>query len=234
MEINFKFKNKSLNHRLLLEELLSSEYCHKKRGLTFKEVIEIFDYNKRPVNKKKINDLLWVWKKRKKCDSTKKGKQFAYFIIIKEKGTKKPKTITFLLKKVKNKDEKEFIEEAIKCLSVGSGRSTIIMLWCATSYKIYREIERMGLNNFNKIYNKKYSNKKNKPKLLKKIDDFEYYPDSEVLIISEDLGIFDRTQRRILEDCLKLRNMCAHPGKYKPKEHKINSFIEDILEIVFN
>lgn len=139
-----------------------------------------------------------------------------------------------LFKKIKKQDEKEFIEEAINCLKVESGRSTIIMLWCGTLYKIYHKIESKGFNNFNIEYLKRYVNKNNKPSPIKKIDDFEYYPDSEVLLICEDLGIFDRSQRRVLEDCLKLRNMCSHPGKYKPKEHKINSFIEDILENVFN
>jgi len=232
MKNYFIFSDKNLHHSVLLGELLSSLYCHKVKGLTFEEVKKIFEKNDRPINEKKIRDLLYVWKKKKKCDVSKKNNKLAYFIVDK-KQNKGTKAIFSLLKKVKNKEEREFVEEAINCLKMNSGRSTIIMLWCATLYKIYNKISKKRFSNFNIHYNRRYGNRRSRPPAVTKIDDFEYYPDSEVLLISEDLGIFDRTQRRILEDCLKLRNMCAHPSKYRPREHKINSFVEDILEVVF-
>lgn len=229
----FRFSDKNLHHSELLKELLSSSYCHKMKGLTFGDIKKVFDKENRPIDEKKLRNLVRVWKKRGKCDSSKKENKLAYFIIGGKKQTKNTKVIFSLLSKVKNKEEKEFVEEAISCLKIDSGKSTIIMLWCSVLYKIYNSINKKGLKNFNNMYSQRYGNKKSKPPVIKKIDDFEYYPDSEVLLISEDLGIFDRAQRRILEDCLKLRNMCAHPSKYRPKEHKVNSFVEDILGVVF-
>lgn len=232
MKNSFIFSEKDLHHSTLLEELLSSSYCHKKEGLTFEEIVDTFKRNGRPVNEIRLKNLLKTWKKRKKCDASKKKNKLAYFIVGK-KQNKETKAIFSLLKKVKNKEEREFVEEAINCLKVNSGRSAIIMLWCATLYKIYNNIYKKGLSNFNIHYNRRYGNRRSRPPAVTKIDDFEYYPDSEVLLVSEDLGIFDRNERRVLEDCLKLRNMCAHPSKYKPKEHKVNSFVEDILGVVF-
>lgn len=232
MKKNFTFSEKDFHHSILLEELLSSSYCHKKEGLIFEEIVDTFKRNGRPVNETKLKNLLKTWKRRKKCDASKKENKLAYFIVGK-KQNKETRSIFSLLKKVKNKEEREFVEEAMNCLKINSGRSTIIMLWCAVLYKIYDEIRKKGFGNFNIHYSRRYRNRRSRPLAVTKVDDFEYYPDSEVLLVSENLGIFDRTQRRVLEDCLKLRNMCAHPGKYRPKEHKINSFVEDLLEVIF-
>ncbi|MFQ6121322.1 MAG: hypothetical protein ACE5KE_15710 [Methanosarcinales archaeon] len=82
----YKFKNPALHHSKLLGEVLSSEYCLTSNGLTFKEILQIFRTNQRPVDSKKIRDLLGVWVKRKKCETTKKGNLIAYFIVPKSVG----------------------------------------------------------------------------------------------------------------------------------------------------
>jgi hypothetical protein len=77
----FSFVDKSKSHTDLLEELLKSEYCHYKNGLTFDEIIDIFSSNRRPVIPKKIRDLLSVWKKRGKIEALKNDGKLKFFWI---------------------------------------------------------------------------------------------------------------------------------------------------------
>jgi len=78
---NFTFSSKDKNHAELLEELLKSDYCHSNNGLSFEEILGVFAVNKRPINPKKIRDLLGIWKKRKKIDATKTSGSLRYFWI---------------------------------------------------------------------------------------------------------------------------------------------------------
>jgi len=80
----YLFKEKNRDHAALLEELLKSDFCHERMGLSREEIIQIFAYNKRPVVPKKINDLLGVWKKRKKIEARKDGPKLKYFWINNE------------------------------------------------------------------------------------------------------------------------------------------------------
>ncbi len=53
------------------------------------------------------------------------------------------------------------------------------------------------------------------------------------MLSAQELGLYDKNQRAVLEDCLNLRNKCGHPGKYKVGPKKVSSFIEDLIGIVF-
>lgn len=81
IESNFVFSDKSKKHNLLMEELLKSNFCHSKNGLSFEEILEIFKDNGRPVVPKKLRDLLAIWKNRKKIEAIKEGSILRYFWI---------------------------------------------------------------------------------------------------------------------------------------------------------
>ncbi|MBS3076621.1 hypothetical protein J4481_02685 [Candidatus Pacearchaeota archaeon] len=78
---NFIFSDKSKKHNELLEELLKSNFCHSKNGISFEEILDIFKTNGRPVVPKKLRDLLAVWKNRKKIEAVKEGGILRYFWI---------------------------------------------------------------------------------------------------------------------------------------------------------
>ncbi len=80
----FIFSNKKKNHNELLEELLKSEYCHYKIGLSIEEILQIFSENGRPVVPKKIRDLLAIWKNRKKIEAIKIEGILKYFWVENE------------------------------------------------------------------------------------------------------------------------------------------------------
>ena len=50
-------------------------------------------------------------------------------------------------------------------------------------------------------------------------------------LVLERMGIIaDKAVRQQLENCLNLRNTCAHPTQVLPKIHRLRAFFEDIVE----
>jgi|GEM_PF-6360569 len=89
LNFSYNFQNKKLSHNELLAELLKSEECHHNNGISREEILRIFKENGRPVVPKKVNNLLGIWKKRKKIEAVKEGKKLKYFWIENETNTSK-------------------------------------------------------------------------------------------------------------------------------------------------
>jgi hypothetical protein len=152
--------------------------------------------------------------------------------------TKKPliePNLLDLLDRISDEDEREYMKEALKCVSIEAKRAAIVVGWIAAMWSLHKKIELKSFSLFNKFYKKRHArNAQKKIKTVKKIEDFEYYPDSEVLLVSEDIGILDRGEKRILEKCLELRNICAHPSKYEPEHSEVSVFFERIVNVLLS
>lgn len=136
-----------------------------------------------------------------------------------------------IIRNVKDHDSKNFIEESVKCLKVDALRACVVFLWAGTIKTIQaRLINKISLANLN-LAIKKHDQKARDVKI---IDDFEYIKDNVILLVSLDVGEFDKAQKDTLTEALNLRNRCGHPGKYKPGTKKVSAFIEDIITIVFS
>ena len=134
-----------------------------------------------------------------------------------------------LLSSIADKDVANYVQESIKCLSVGALRAAVVFLWAGAVRKIQEEIIRQGISNVNTVLRKHDHCARN----VNKIDDLAYIKESTLLLTAQDLGVFDKNERGTLEEALNLRNKCGHPGKYSPGPKKVSSFIEDITGIVF-
>ncbi|MHC2993897.1 MAG: hypothetical protein IBV53_00100 [Candidatus Atribacteria bacterium] len=135
-----------------------------------------------------------------------------------------------LVKSLKDKDVRNYILEGIKCLSVGALRASVVFLWSGAVRRIQEEVFKYGASAVTSAIQKFDP----KAKLVKRRDDLIYTKELTLLLVSQELGIFDKNERGILEEALNLRNKCGHPGKYKPGPKKVSSFIEDIIGIVFS
>jgi len=138
-------------------------------------------------------------------------------------------TLEALAAKISDAVVREYIMEAIKCLSVGALRAAIVFLWTGAIRTLQEE-------SFNKHYaNLSTAIAKHDPKArpINKLEDFAYIRDATALLAFQDLGILDKGQKTTLGEALDLRNRCGHPTKYAPGIKKASSFIEDVLGIVF-
>lgn len=158
--------------------------------------------------------------------------------IIIPLGTKSPvlgSNLSRLLNDIADEDERNYINEALNCLSIDARRAAIVLGWIGAMWSLHKRIENKGFSLFNKCYEERYSKSgKRSTKTIKKIEDFEYSPDNEVLLVSEDMGILDRGERRILEKCLELRNTCGHPSKYVPGPSETSVFFERLVNILLS
>ena len=130
---------------------------------------------------------------------------------------------------ITNREIADYVQEAIKCLSVGSLRAAVVFVWVGTVRQIQSQVMRHAAKSVNKALKKYDSN----ARTVKRTDDLAYVKESTLLLVAQDLGIYDKGQRSTLEDALNLRNKCGHPGRYRPGPKKVSSFIEDVGGIVF-
>lgn len=139
-------------------------------------------------------------------------------------------TLDATISSIKDVETQDYIKEAIRCISVGSLRAAIVFVWSGAVDKIKKSIMTYAIKDINNAA-QKYDPK---ARLIKKVDHLAYFKESILLLIAQDLGLFDKNEKGILEDALNLRNKCGHPGKYKVGPKKVSSFIEDVTGILFN
>ncbi len=131
---------------------------------------------------------------------------------------------------IRDKHEKSYLLESIKCFKAMAPRAAIILAWNAAIRNIQNNCLKKELNMLNKAI------KKHNPKApqISSIDDFEKIKEKLILETSYTLKIFSKHEKDILVTCLDIRNKCGHPGSYMPKEHRVASFLEDLYNIVFS
>lgn len=139
--------------------------------------------------------------------------------------------LEYILTKVTDQEERDYLNEGIKCFKANALRAGVIFLWSASVYKI----QKMCLTQSLGFINTELKNIYQKAKEIKVIDDFGYVKDEYLLELACRLKLIDKTSKEELKNtCLSLRNKCGHPGKYKPKGQKIKAFIEDIIGILYS
>jgi hypothetical protein len=134
-----------------------------------------------------------------------------------------------LAAKIKDDATQGYILESIKCLKISAYRAAIVFLWtgavAAMRDKIWESKTPRDIEAALQVHQPKAK--------FKKKGDFAYVKDGELLQISFDFSLIDKTQKGILGQNLDLRNGCGHPTKYNPGQHKAAGFIEDVVGIVF-
>jgi hypothetical protein len=136
-----------------------------------------------------------------------------------------------LLFKVKTDIESNYLLEGIQCFRIGALRAGVIFIWSAAIWKIHNLIiEKSTFKDINEEISKlDKSNKK-----IKTVESFQHYKDETVLHLTEKIGLFDKQEKNeLINICLGLRNKCGHPTNFKPEIHRVNSFVENIINVVY-
>jgi hypothetical protein len=138
-------------------------------------------------------------------------------------------TLQALAAKVSDGVVRDYILEAIKCLSVSALRAAIVFLWTGAVRTLQEESFTKHPANLNAAIAKHDQN----ARVVKKLEDFAYIRDATALLAFQELGILDKGEKTTMGEALDLRNRCGHPTNYKPGIKKASSFIEDVVGIVF-
>jgi len=137
------------------------------------------------------------------------------------------------VKEIPDLDERGYIQEALSCLSdqTKAYRAAVLMGWASAIYHLRKKVDEQGFDKFCQAYQ---SLSLGKPKHISNIDDLEFCKDKDFLLVLERMNIFDKSVRQQLENCLDLRNGCAHPTQIKPRIQRVKAFFEDIIEYVLS
>ena len=138
-------------------------------------------------------------------------------------------TLETLVATVDDRDVRDYLDEALKCLQVGALRACTVFVWAAAIRTIQTVMMSRGATAVSAAIQK--HDPKARP--VKTLDDFAHVRDATTLLSAKELGILDKNQRDALSEALNLRNRCGHPGKYRPGVKKVSAFVEDITSIVF-
>lgn len=136
-------------------------------------------------------------------------------------------------------DEQDYLKEAKGCEEKDFYRASVILGWCAVAYRIHNKIQKIGFSQFNQASNNIQSIKTGRYAKFKRTytinstAELQNIPDSYLLIILEYLNIIDSTQYNSLESCLKLRNNCAHPGKFQIMKPNLEAYFSDLKTVIF-
>ncbi|MCW8965768.1 MAG: hypothetical protein OQK82_03645 [Candidatus Pacearchaeota archaeon] len=139
-------------------------------------------------------------------------------------------TLRKLIPKVQDKQESEFLEEAVTCLEVGSYRASIIMSWLLTINHLQNYILKNKLSEFNTAL----ATQNLRLRQINILDDFSELKESKFIEICRSARIISNDIRKILEEKLGIRNTYAHPNDIKIFETKATSFTEDLVENIIS
>jgi hypothetical protein len=135
-------------------------------------------------------------------------------------------TLRKLVPKIHDKQESEFLEEAVTCFEIGSYRASIIMSWLLTINHLQNYI----LNNKLTEFNTALATQGLRLRQVNSLDDFSELKESKFIEICRSARIISNDVRKILDEKLGIRNTSAHPNDIKISEAKATSFTEDLVE----
>ena len=124
----------------------------------------------------------------------------------------------------------DYLDEAVRCYEGTMYRAAVLMVWAAVVEHLYTKIQERqgGIKAFEAANLARYGTSKGYRPIRKK-DDFLYLREAQFIALGEDAGLFNKNARGILDDRLKLRNLCGHPTMYKPGRDETVIFIESLL-----
>ena len=138
-------------------------------------------------------------------------------------------TLEAVAAKIADEDVRSYVEEAIKCLRFGALRAAVVFLWTGAVGVLRDDVWKQGVKSVAPLVAKHAS----RAPVFKKKEDLAYVNDAALLLIAQELGVLDKTQKERLKEALDLRKGCGHPSRYKVREKKVSGFIEDVVGIVW-
>lgn len=131
-----------------------------------------------------------------------------------------------LLPTVKGRNQKDFLEEAIKSFEVECFRAAYIMTWLLVVDILYDYVLKHKLVGFNQSL---ASNNKYKNLVIESKDDFGEVKEGDFIMFLKQSGAIDANVKKMLVAKLDFRNTCAHPNSFEIRPHKVTAYIDELV-----
>jgi hypothetical protein len=138
-----------------------------------------------------------------------------------------------------DRDESDYLKEAIDCANANFCRAAIVLGWCAAINRIQKKILLLGFNAFNaasvalkqqtsgrhKRWNKQFN--------VTSLGELQEVFDTDLITVCEGLQLLESNQADRLKDMdFQWRNHSAHPGEAPIEPAHLVAFFTDINSIV--
>ncbi len=125
---------------------------------------------------------------------------------------------------------KRFAQEAVACFNNGLQRASVVLSWVGAIYILQEKIVKDRLADFNKAAALRFG--KNF-RTINSIEHFSRIQEADILQISEDIGLVDKSMKNQLIERLNLRNTCGHPNMVIVDDHNVAHHIEFLLNNIY-
>jgi hypothetical protein len=138
-----------------------------------------------------------------------------------------------------DKEESDYLKEAVDCANAGFCRAAIVLGWCAAISRIQRKILLLGFAVFNsasqslKMQTSGRHRKWNKQFNVTSLGELQEIFDTDLITVCEGLQLLESNQADRLKDMdFQWRNHSAHPGEAPIEPAHLVAFFTDINAIV--
>jgi hypothetical protein len=137
-------------------------------------------------------------------------------------------------------DEKTYLDEASRCITVNCYRAAVIMLWAAAVSRFHRSIENLGFSAYNTAYAITLTktgnpfNKVSKGATISSLPELQRVRDFDLLVVGMELWKYDLQTYEELDRLLGTRNTYAHPGMATPTILDVQQFASKVDSFVFS
>lgn len=135
-------------------------------------------------------------------------------------------TLRDLPTKLPDLQEREYLEEALRCLKATAYRAAIVMSWNVAYDHLCDQIVKKHLAAFNAQLAAQFT----KQKIVVAVrEDFYDLNEARVIEVSRAAGIVDKNVFAVLDASLKTRNRAAHPSGSTFLQPQAENFILDLV-----
>lgn len=132
----------------------------------------------------------------------------------------------------------KYLDESIACAEASCVRGSVVLAWCAVSFRIQQKLVSLGLPLLESEFDRMRQDQGMMFKAFSRAykistpPDVQEIPDAHLILLSRFLSYLDDTEYRHLKAALDLRNGCGHPSGYQPDPIKLQAYYGDIIKLV--
>lgn len=133
------------------------------------------------------------------------------------------------LEQIQNDKYHEYLEEAVQCVQAGAYRGAVVLGWQAAMYALYKELENQD-EPLHVSYERTFNTTPDFR--IESFWDFQKMKDENILILSEGVGIIDKSMKDMMVREKDIRNKAAHPGIYDVGPNGTKALLEGVIQLL--
>lgn len=130
---------------------------------------------------------------------------------------------------IQSEQTRTFIDECVLALEVGLLRSAVTLSWAGAISILHEEVVANHLVQFNAELQRRNSRNRQ----INTLDDLAMLKEYDFLQIINAISLIGKNVKQELEQCLQLRNACAHPNSLAIGERRVSSHLEILILNVY-